>query len=223
MTETKDLENLGKIKTEVSSIPNEPRLQSIVNPLREQVSLEKYTSIIEHLSTYFTRFYTTETGEKSAVWIRDQFQSMINSLPSARRGLFSVRLFGHSFRQSSVIVTMKGKSDEIVVIGGHLDSTAGGATRRSPGADDDASGTAAVMEIFRIISNSNFVPDRTIEFMAYAAEEAGLLGSRDIAQNYKSSNKKVHSVLQLDMIGYNHDGRGTVGIITDSNNFFFLI
>jgi hypothetical protein len=64
---------------------------------------------------------------------------------------------------------------ETVILGGHIDSTAGGASNRSPGADDDASGSAAVLEVFKILMASGFVPDRTVEFHAYAAEEVSAI------------------------------------------------
>jgi len=109
------------------------------------------------LSSYFTRFYTTETALQSAQWLADQYKSVIAQISNAqRRSRFSVELFTHSWKQPSIIVKFKGVSrsvgDEIVILGGHIDSTAGGADRRSPGADDDASGTATVFESFRVFS-----------------------------------------------------------------------
>src|SRR5690606_31673746 len=87
------------------------------------------------------------------------------------------------------------------IVGGHADSIAGmfGGGGRSPGADDNASGIATITEVIRILMNNNFKPKRTIQFMGYAAEEVGLLGSKEIATNYKRELKKVVGVMQLDM------------------------
>jgi len=63
-----------------------------------------------------------------------------------------------------------------------------------------------------ILVAAGFVPDRTLEFHTYAAEEAGLLGSQNIANTYRSRNTSVYAQLQLDMTGY---GSGPIGIITD--------
>jgi bacterial leucyl aminopeptidase len=63
---------------------------------------------------------------------------------------------------------MKGTSDEIVVLGAHLDSI-NGATGRSPGSDDNASGSSTVIEAASAIMNSSFIPKKTIEFQHYAA------------------------------------------------------
>ncbi len=88
---------------------------------------------------------------------------------------------------------MKGvSSDEVLIFGGHIDSTAPGMpTGRAPGADDDASGSAVVLEMFRILTSSGFVPAKTIEFHGYAAEEVGLRGSQEIAAAYRAAGKSV--------------------------------
>jgi len=108
---------------------------------------------------------------------------------------------------------MKGTSDELVILGAHEDSI-NGATGRSPGSDDNASGSSTVIEIAKAIMSSNFVPKKTIEFQHYSAEEVGLRGSADICADYKRNNKKVFSMLNMDMTGYNN-GQNTVGIATD--------
>ena len=108
-------------------IPTAPTQQATVKPLTAKIdaeSLPKLTSILTHLSSYRTRHANTDTGVQAANWIRDQVQAIINSLPAERKSLFSVRLFQHTgFRQPSVIATMKGKTNEIVILGSHEDST----------------------------------------------------------------------------------------------------
>ncbi|MCJ8345835.1 M20/M25/M40 family metallo-hydrolase, partial [bacterium] len=81
----------------------------------------------------------------------------------------------------------------------------GASKRRAPGADDNASGIATITEIIRIALKHNYKPQRTIKFMAYAAEEVGLIGSKHIANDFKKQNKKVVGVIQLDMTNYQGD------------------
>lgn len=69
----------------------------------------------------------------------------------------------------------------------------GNEDKRSPGADDNASGIASVTEVIRLIMENNLRPKKTVQFMAYAAEEIGLIGSDDIARKYKKA-KKMSSV-----------------------------
>jgi len=116
-----------------------------------------------------------------------------------------------------------------VVIGGHEDSTLRGGVRqgsKAPGADDDASGIAGATEVIRVLAENKFRPKRSIAFMAYAAEELGLLGSQAIARQWKSEGKKVVGVLQLDMINYKNGAAEDIVLIqdyTDKNLNSFLV
>jgi hypothetical protein len=115
--------------------------------------------------------------------------------------------------------------DKIVVIGGHYDSVnwQGSATSPAPGADDDASGTAGVLEIARILSGHDF--DYTIRFCAFSGEEMGLLGSEAYAAHLESIGANVVGMVQLDMTAYRAPGDSmSVGFITNDtdtamNNF----
>lgn len=214
ITDTPNLEK-GKVP-QVSKIPNEPRHQRIIQPLLTKLSVEGLKKHLEKLTSYHTRYYTSQTGRQAAEWIYSYYKEIVSKLPSERQKLFETKFFNHTWLQPSVITTIKGKSDEIVVIGAHEDSI-NGATGRSPGADDNGSGTSTVLEVFKVIAESNVIPEKTIEIHNYAAEEVGLRGSRDIAQAYKNSGKKVFSMLNMDMTGYNNR-QNTVGIATDYTN-----
>lgn len=121
---------------------------------------------------------------------------------------------GRSNGQNSIIMTIKGteKPDEIVVLGGHLDSTSR-PVRNAPGADDNAAGMASISGVIAAIGKTGMKFKRTIQFMGYAAEEVGLQGSKVIAKQYKSEGKKVVGVMQLDMTGFNP--KAPPSIITD--------
>ena len=92
--------------------------------------------------------------------------------------------------------------NETVILGGHLDSINLSDQSVAPGADDNASGIAVVSEVLRVMLASGFRPWRTLQFMAYAAEEVGLRGSRAIAREYQLAGKNVVAVMQLDMTGF---------------------
>jgi leucyl aminopeptidase len=164
---------------------------NIVAPLVAQVEEPSIRSMIEKLSNFNTRFYKSETGIKSSEFIRDTWSEL-----SKHRSDVKVELYKHSsWPQASIIMTIQGseKSDEIVIVGGHADSISGmfGGNSRAPGADDNASGIATITEVIRVLMQNDFKPKRTIQFMGYAAEEVGLLGSKDIAGNYKNKVKKL--------------------------------
>jgi leucyl aminopeptidase len=155
-------------------------------------------TMIQQLSANPTRYYTSTTGIAVSSWLRDQWVMLASARPDV-----TVELFAHAgFSQKSVIATIPGttKANELVVVGGHIDSISSGAT--APGADDDASGIAVMSEVLRALLAVDYRPERTIKFMAYAAEEVGLRGSQDIASKEKAKGTNVVAVIQLDMTNY---------------------
>lgn len=172
---------------------------TLVAPMVAQVQEPSIRTMIEKLSAFNTRYYKSDTGIKSSEFIRDTWAALAKN-----RNDVKVELHKHpNWPQASIIMTIEGseKSDEIVIVGGHADSIAGmfGGSGRAPGADDNASGIATITEVIRVLMNNNYKPKRTVQFMGYAAEEVGLLGSKEIANSYKSKAKKVVGVMQLDM------------------------
>ena len=146
-----------------------------------------------------TRYYNSDAGRDAALELHDRWKNF-----GAGRIDFSVTRFEHPWKQDSVIASITGSAlpNEIVLIGGHLDSINYSNQSVAPGADDNASGIAVVSEVLRVLLASEFRPQRTLQFMAYAAEEVGLRGSRAIAQEYKRNAKNVVAALQLDMTGF---------------------
>src|SRR5262249_7189437 len=74
----------------------------------------------------------------------------------------------------------------------------------APGACDDGSGTAAVMELARVMSQYEF--DKTLVFVAFAGEEQGLVGSTLLAAKAKKGNQVIEAVLNNDIIGTDRSG-----------------
>jgi len=154
---------------------------------------------IGELSAMQNRYYQSASGAAASTWLRDRWRSFTS------RSDVTIELFDHGYTQKSVILTIPGstRASEVVVIGGHLDSIArGGRDSTAPGADDDASGIATLTEVLRVLLAHDFRPERTVKFMAYAAEEVGLRGSQGIVRDYKQRNVNVVGVLQLDMTNY---------------------
>jgi hypothetical protein len=89
---------------------------------------------------------------------------------------------------------------------GPLDFEATAAQTVSPGVTDDGSGTAAVMELARVMSGYQF--DKTVVFVAFAAEEVGLSGSQVYAAQAKQSGMDIEAVLNNDIIGSDVSGNG---------------
>ncbi len=101
-------------------------------------------------------------------------------------------------RSRNLCATLEGSNPfagEVILVG-HYDS----AHRDVPGANDNGSGSAAVMEAARICSRYRF--ERTIRFLAAAAEEGGLVGSSVYAENARKNGRNIVCVINADMIGY---------------------
>lgn len=191
-----------------------------VAPLITQAEELRVRQMIINLSGQFaTRRHDQPSGLLSAQFIKDTWTTLANG-----RDDITVEFFNHPTNvtpQPSVILTIQGTTlpNEIVVLGGHQDSiVSGSSTGTAPGADDDASGIASLTEVIRVISESNFRPERTVKFMAYAAEEVGLRGSNDIATNFRNNNANVVGVLQLDMTNYK--GSPTADFAFESDSRF---
>ncbi|RQQ04978.1 M20/M25/M40 family metallo-hydrolase [Burkholderia stagnalis] len=183
----------------------------------QQLQASNIVGTITSLSGFTNRYYTTSHGVAASDWLALQWKQLAGG-----RADVTVEQFTHaSWPQKSVILTIKGSdaSAGTVVLGGHLDSTVGRTTEntRAPGADDDASGIASLTEALRVLLANNYKPKRTIKFIGYAAEEAGLLGSKAIAKQFRAQNANVVGVLQLDMTNYKGDAKD-IYLITDYTN-----
>jgi Zn-dependent M28 family amino/carboxypeptidase len=92
--------------------------------------------------------------------------------------------------------------DEYLVIGAHLDHVGSQAGLIFPGANDDASGSAAVIALAKAFQNSDDKPKRSILFVLFASEEQGLFGSKYFVENLKVDTEKVVAMFNLDCIAY---------------------
>ncbi len=109
---------------------------------------------------------------------------------------------------SNITASLPGKThpEEVVVIGAHFDTVIG-----SPGADDNASGVATLLEMCRLLKNA--APERTLEMVFFTLEEPPLfrseyMGSLVYARAAKKEKKKIIAMLSLEMLGYYSDQHG---------------
>jgi bacterial leucyl aminopeptidase len=193
------------------TIDNAAVAQGLIAELREA----QIRATITTLAGYPTRLYTSATGVTAASDLRANWAALAQG-----RSDVSVQLFNHAaWAQPSVIATIQGATlpSEIVVMGAHLDSInrSGGGT--APGADDDASGVATLTEVLRVAVLKGYRPSRTVKIMAYAAEEGGLRGSREIATAHRNAGANVVGVLQLDMTNFKGSTPDIV-LLSDNTN-----
>ena len=191
---------------ELAALPFVIDQPALVSALAGAVEEAQILATVTALSTNFSnRYHAHPSGTASATWIRDLWAGYASGRPEV-----TVEFFSHAgiTPQPSVVLTIPGSTlaDEVVILGAHQDSIRSGCSTNSnciaPGADDDASGIAAISEALRVALAAGFTPQRTVQFIAYAAEEVGLYGSTHIASTYLAANTNVVAVLQMDMTGY---------------------
>lgn len=175
-----------------------------VRRLLDQVDHHKIEEVMQHLESYGTRYHTHEMANQAAEDLKVRWENMIAA--ANRSNDVSVRIISHQYTpMKTVALTIMGHENahEYVIVGGHLDSTVSGSDKSyAPGSDDNASGIATLTEILRVLLANDFKPQRTVEFMAYAAEEVGLVGSNEIATQYANAQKNVIGYVQFDMTAF---------------------
>jgi hypothetical protein len=92
--------------------------------------------------------------------------------------------------------------NEFVIIGAHLDHVGSQAGLLFPGANDNASGSAGVLEIAKAFVKGGLQPKRSVVFVLFASEEQGLNGSKHFVEKWKSGYNKIAAMLNLDCVGY---------------------
>ena len=180
-----------------------------IRQLMDQVSKDSLEGTINHLQSYYTRRWDSQMVYEVQDWLRDTYVGM---------GFDSVYLHDFEFiyhdtlRQTSdnVIAIKRGSlyPDEYVVCGAHYDSYNNDPghpdSLRAPGADDNASGTAGIIETARLLSNCTF--ERSVMYCGWAGEEIGLKGSAAFAKDCADQLLDIVGYFNLDMIGYLEEG-----------------
>ncbi len=203
-------------------IQRDPEIETMV----KEVSADSLRSYITSLVSFGTRnTLSAQTGNKgigaSRNWVLskfNQFASGTNGRLTAYIDTVTLQADGRRINEptllGNVVAVLKGtdvNDDRVFMISGHLDSRASdvmNATIDAPGANDDGSGVAAVIECARVMSKRNF--PATIIFIAMSGEEQGLLGANFMAENAKKNNLNIEALLNNDIMGSNHSNETNI-------------
>ncbi|OGT47031.1 MAG: hypothetical protein A3E82_08530 [Gammaproteobacteria bacterium RIFCSPHIGHO2_12_FULL_38_11] len=176
------------------------------------------------LVSYEDRSANSINGQKAATWIKDEIEKIAKV---NRRNDINIYFVdsgsnaGEKLIQPSVIVKIGTSNDPGIVIGAHLDTLPVdilGHSEIKPGADDDGSGSATLLELARTLISSDIRFKKPIYIIWYAAEEWGLIGSEQVVTEFKNKNIPIAAVLQLDMTGYRENNDPTMWLINDYVN-----
>lgn len=173
--------------------PADPAVTPLVNGI-DRASLE---ATLKKLIAFGTRYTFSPGIEQASTWAVEIFRSLG----------YDAKIVRYAYRGKqlpNVVAELKGtvRPGELYVVGAHLDSIAWDSMASAPGADDNGSGSAGVLEMARVLSGKRAAA--TIRFVLFSGEEQGLHGSagyvRQLAQAGELS--KVKAMLNLDMIAF---------------------
>lgn len=182
--------------------------EAITLKLNSDISADTLAALVNWMQDMGTRFALTDNHRNIAIKIRNRFKMIGYSDTRVDSFLISKTYQNINYQQwqYNVIATLKGSSnpDSICILGGHYDDNlrTGNPFTIVPGANDNASGVAAALEIARVMKKNKYSPHNTIEFIAFGSEELGLYGSTAYATDARQSSKIIKMMLNNDMIAY---------------------
>lgn len=219
------LTGAGCTKQETDLIRNESAIYKITSDINAD-SLESYVNWMQNIGTRFT---LADSRRQVALAIKEKFirfgytDVVLDSFWLAR----TYRQVYYQQWQYNIVATLHAdqESDSICVMGGHYDNilSSGDPFSVVPGANDNASGVAVAMEVARVLKKNNFVPENTIKFVAFGAEELGLHGSNYFAGNAFRTVQRIKLMLNNDMVAYepdNNKANWRVNIIDYDNSHY---
>ena len=193
---------------------SDPEIFKMVN----EVKTENLEAIVKKLVSFGTRHTLSDTKSNTRGigaaqrWVKSEFDKYAlasNGRLTSKIDYFTIKSDGKRIAVDSelgnVMATLKGTDptdDRVLIISGHLDSRASDvmdAKSDAPGANDDGSGVACVMELARIMSQREF--PFTLIFVAVVGEEQGLYGAKHLADIAKEQKWNLIAMLNNDMIG----------------------
>ena len=200
-----------------SIVSRDPLIDSMV----KEVSADSLKAYVAKMVSFGTRHTLSSTTDKkrgigaAREWVVQKFNEYARQSggrlsayvdtttlqPDGRRVNVPVNL-GNSM---AILKGTDPNDNRVYMISGHLDSRVTdvmNAKADAPGANDDASGVAAVMECARIMSKHSF--PATVIFVAFSGEEQGLLGSTYLADKAKKEGWNIDALLNNDIMGSNH-------------------
>jgi len=228
--------NLSIVAAQTTRRSNTTRNRTVANIVRE-IDARNVEATIRKLVSFGTRNTLSEQNDpkRGIGAARDWLYAEFLKAAEASNGRMTVEKQAYEQQKAArvpqptmitnVVATLKGSQpgsrDRIYVVSGHYDSMCNSPTDAkcdAPGANDDASGTAAVLEMARVMSKYEF--DATIVFMAVAGEEQSLLGSTYFADQARQKNWDIDAMFTNDIVGNTLGGngvrdRGTVRVFSE--------
>ena len=198
-----------------------------IDAMVKEISVDSLTQNLNKLVSFGTRATLSNQSSNTKgigaarAWILTRFNDYAKASNGRLTAFIDTTTYNADKRRvnrpiilGNVVATLKGtdpNDKRIFVISGHLDSRRSNemdSVGDSPGANDDGSGTVAVMECARVMSKHSF--PATIIFVTVSGEEQGLLGAYFMANKAKKENWKIEAVLNNDIMGSNNSNETNI-------------
>lgn len=219
---------ISPLETESANIQEDP--DSLIITALSMVNEDSLHSYVQHLQNMGTRFMVAPNRKEVATWIMEKFLSF--GLTEVRLDSFPAYVHINAFElnydtttwQYNVEAKITGTEfpeKEMILVGHYDDATQNvDPIFAAPGADDNASGTAALLESARVIIELGYQPGQTIVFLASAAEELmyyGDAGTEHYALEAQNAGRDIVMAVNNDMIAWN-DGSNTIQLFNHTGS-----
>jgi aminopeptidase-like protein len=189
-----------------------------IKSLLREVSSDNIRSNLITISSYHTRHTKSKYINEVAEWLKNQFKIM--GYQDVSFHTYRENIDGDDYDLKNILCKKDGINNEcVIIVCAHYDSRVKNlrdSTSRAPGANDNASGVSAILEIARILHKQKLYCN--LQFVLFSGEEQGLLGSKHYAKFLKENNNvSKYRLINLDMVGYPKLNPGLVIVEIDNN------
>lgn len=204
-------------------INRDPQIEALVSQISSD-SLKKFDEKLVSFGTRSTLSTTTDSKRgigASRLWVLSKFQEFAKSSEGRMTAVLDTftlqpdgKRIDKAIAMANVMATLKGtdpNDDRVFMVSGHIDSRVTDVMNResaAPGANDDGSGTVAVIELARVMAKSKF--PATIIFVVVSGEEQGLLGANYLAEKALKQNWNLEALLNNDIMGSNNSNETNI-------------
>ncbi|MDZ7936682.1 MAG: M28 family metallopeptidase [Emticicia sp.] len=204
-------------------INRDPQIETLINQISSD-SLKKFDEKLVSFGTRSTLSTTTDSKRgigASRLWVLSKFQEFAKTSDGRMTAVLDTftlqpdgRRIDKTIAMANVMATLKGtdpNDDRVFMVSGHIDSRVTDVMNResdAPGANDDGSGTVAVIELARVMAKSKF--PATIIFVVVSGEEQGLLGANYLAEKALKQNWNLEALLNNDIMGSNNSNETNI-------------
>lgn len=200
----------------------------VLQPIIDEMHPANLEKTVRDLASFHTRHTESEFIDDVAYWLAKKLQSScgraihvhnLTYIPDKNDDIDSQPREMSFYWLKNIACEKPGSTNNTIMISAHYDSRMediNNSTARAPGADDNASGVSALLEVARILSKASL--EHSIIFVLFSGEEQGKWGSRHYADHIDETDVDLDLLINLDMVGFSSQGSNNVLVEYDKGN-----